>query len=132
MAALYMARLCFRRQGEDTWDEAITQVIAKIERVLPRRILSRLPELLAAGDLGPDGPEGAHRLAVDDAGDFVDGSTTRWVHWAMWLFDWRLWSGRRKAGRVGGWPAAARSGKKASPGSPGPARRHAHPEGPLG
>ena len=69
VAALYMARLCFRRQGEDTWDEAITQVIARIERVLPRRILSRLPELLAAGDLGPDGPEGAHRLAVDDAGD---------------------------------------------------------------
>ncbi len=66
VAALYMARLCFQREGEDTWDEAITRVISKIERVLPRRILARLPELLADGDLTPDR---AHRLAVDDVGD---------------------------------------------------------------
>ena len=38
----------------------------RFERVLPRRILARLPELLADGDLTPDR---AHRLAVDDVGD---------------------------------------------------------------
>jgi len=55
LAALHHARECMRARGNAKQVRFIESLLAKIETLVPRRMIDRLPELLAATSASADG-----------------------------------------------------------------------------